>query len=81
VIPDADFGGTDSFAVRATDGAGDQSALSTTTVSVPNWFLAVQPVDDNDSSPSWYGDNWYDLGTGFHGQILFRSRPLGRMGT
>jgi murein DD-endopeptidase MepM/ murein hydrolase activator NlpD len=68
-IPDADFGGSDAFAVQATDGAGDQSALATTTVFLPDWYSAIQPIDSDDSRPSWYNDNWYDLGTGFHGTI------------
>ncbi len=68
-IPDVDFGGTDAFAVQATDGAGNQSALATTTVAVPNWFSAIQPYDGDESRPSWYSDNWYDLGTGFRGTL------------
>jgi hypothetical protein len=38
-------------------------------VSLPNWSTAIQSVDSVNSNPSWYDDNWYQLGTGFYGTI------------
>lgn len=68
-IPDADFGGNDTFAIQAIDGAGEKSVVTTTTVALPNWLSNIQAYDGADSQPSWYSDNWYDLGTGFMGTM------------
>lgn len=60
------FGGTDRhFGISVADIAGDR-AYATTTVSVPNLFVTIQPVDSSYSHSSWYSDNWYQLGTGFN---------------
>jgi hypothetical protein len=56
------------FGIVATDIAGDR-AYATTTVCIPDWFATVQSVDDSNSHWGWYGDNWYDLGTGFYGTL------------
>ena len=69
LLSDADFSSQETFGLQAIDYDGDQSAVATTSVSLPNWLSVIQPDDNDTSQSSWYEDNWYDLGTGFHGTI------------
>lgn len=69
-----DFGGNDQFEIEAIDSLGNQSTLGIATADIPSWFTTIQSVDTENSNSSWYGDNWYNLGTGFYG--LIRSLTL-----
>lgn len=62
-------GTTDAFGLQWTDAAGNSSTIAIATATTPSWLTTFQPDDSTVSYPSWYGDNWYDLGTGFFGTI------------
>ena len=57
------------FGIQATDAADDTSTIVFSAVQTPDWLSTVQPYDGDSSQPSWYEDNWYDLGTGFYGTV------------
>jgi hypothetical protein len=77
-LSDGDFGTQPVFAIATLDGSSsfggfaNLSTIQTIPISLPDWFTttAIQPLDAENSDPSWYSDNWYDLGTGFYGMIM-----------
>lgn len=70
VLTTDDFGSSLQFTVASTL----PFALASVSVSLPDWWTTIQPIANTNSNPSWYSDNWYDLGTGFYG--LIRSLTL-----
>jgi murein DD-endopeptidase MepM/ murein hydrolase activator NlpD len=66
--PASPDGSTRTIGIQATDASGNTS-MATTSLSLPQWVSVVQGDDSFSSYPSWYEENWYDLGTGFYGTI------------
>ena len=68
-LSQSDFHVSEQFAIVASNDSGDLSTIESIPVELPDWATIVQPIDTENSNGSWYSDNWYDLGTGFYGDI------------
>ncbi len=55
--------------LQVVDASGRVMGMGTSSVNAPAWNTIVQGDSKANSSPSWYSDNWYDLGTGFYGTV------------